>query len=225
MDESPKARLKVLRDKLAAAVPRARVKVSTPPDFMRRLEAASAQVAKTYLLVVANKVAAETLDDLVDDTLVEGHLLLSEWERIAELSTPHRANLRPPATIDRRQFERHETSVTVKLLRHSVRSDRDVAVALETETLQRAARNVSHGGIFVAIERTELPQLEVGHVVHVQVGTHYGGAAFHARGIVMRREATGVGLSWVLDTERVRKDVATLLEAVRRAGKPAGFTR
>ena len=218
MNDSPKARLKTLRDQLAAAVPRAKMKASTPPELLRRLEATAKSVAQVYLLVASTLNPDESIEEAVADALVEGHLALSELERVQSSD----ALSRTPTGIERRQAERHETNVVVRLLRHSVREEGDGSVAIGTETVQRAARNVSTGGIFVSLPKTELLEVTLGSVLHVLVGMMNGGPAFHARGVVMRRDTNGVGLSWVLDSDRVRKDVTALLEAVRRAAPQPG---
>ena len=222
MDETPQAQLKILRDRLAVAAPRARTGAQLPDELIRRIEAAKEQVAELYLLTVRKTAPAEALAMLIDDAIVEGYVLLRQLADRAEQEANARAKGKalPPSSIDRRQHERLPAHVTVRLLRHSVHKEDTGGASLVTETVDRSARNVSTGGIFVAVSRHELAQVSVGSVVHLQVATP-AGRTFFARGVVMRRDADGLGLSWVQDSERVSQEISTLLELVRRTGTAA----
>ena len=222
VDESPKARLKLLRDKLAAAVPRARIRANTPRELMQRLEATAKQVGNLYLLSVSRGPATGALDDAIDDVLVEGHLLLHEVERLASEPAVARAGARGGSGADRRQHERHDTHVMVRLLRHSTQIDGTGSAALASESATRAANNVSVGGVFVSVPQHELTQVTVGGVVHVEVVGAPGVTPFRARAIVMRRDGSGLGLRWVEDSERVRRDIVGFLDEARRVGRGAG---
>jgi hypothetical protein len=103
----------------------------------------------------------------------------------------------------------------VCLLRHALHpNERDHAL-LTTETVSRSARNVSSGGIFVTLARGELAQVEIGSVLHVQVTAPGGAVAFAARASVARRTDGGVGLSWIIDSDKARREIAAFVDAVR----------
>jgi hypothetical protein len=215
-EESPRARLKAVRDQLATAVPRLRARGGVSRELLGRLEAALERASSVYLLCAATQSGAvgEAIEEALEDALVEAHLALHEAERagVEDLTRP-----KPRAPV--RRAERHDTNVTVKLLRHNVRGDSSSGVSLDQETAQRQARNVSMSGIFVSLPKDELPEVQVNSVVHVSVALG-ADAPFKARAIVRRREPDGIGLSWIQDSDRVKRAVEALLDAVRRAGKP-----
>jgi hypothetical protein len=220
--DDPKAKLKALRDRLAIEAPRAQARPQAPPDLVRRLKSALELVSRVYLLTAAQTPA---LDEVREDALVEGLLVVSEWERwlTQEKQDKQQKPVARPwsSPIDQRRHERLETNVTVKLLRHSLSDDTTGGVSLESATTSRPARNVSLGGIFVAIPKDELPQVTTGSIVHVSVSAALGApVSFEVRAAVARREATGLGLRWVDDSERFKRAIESLLDAVRRA-KPA----
>ena len=216
MDDSLKAKLKALRDKLAAEVPRLRSRV--PPELVKRLDASLRQVGDLYLIAVGRNAPPATFGDAVEDALAEAHLLLHEVERAAA-EPGGGARPKPRGGIERRQHERLETQVTVRLLRHSTKPNDTGGASLGTDVVSRAARNVSVGGIFVTLPPAELPQVGVGSVVHLEVGSPGGAPPFNVRAVVMRRDAIGLGLRWMDDVERARRDIQALLEAVRRGGQ------
>jgi hypothetical protein len=182
--------------------------------MVRGLQAASAQVDKALRLIVARDVEGPA-EEAIEDALAEAHLALHQAEHFLH-STPQSAlRPQPRSGAERRQHERIDSTVGVRLLRHSLREDHG-SVSLSTETATRAARNLSTGGLFVALSRGELTQVSVGNVLHVEIVGHGGAVLVKARAVVARRDDQGVGLSWVLDNDLVRRDVAALLAAVRR---------
>jgi hypothetical protein len=209
-----KAKLKALRDRLALEAPRARARSNIPPDLGSRLAMVLDRVSGAYLMLASKGASEEALDGMVEDVLVEAHLALHELERYAEVSPPLTPKPRLSG-VERRVHPRHDTDVKVQLLRFNIKNDGLPGAALEAETIKRPARNVSLGGIFVAIARDELPQVTVGGVVHVSVSAGEA-TSFKARAVVMRRDPSGIGLSWLEDTDRLRKDVEVLLNVLRR---------
>jgi hypothetical protein len=219
-------RLRKLRDRLAAEEPRARARPSTPAELRRRLAATLELVSRVYLLD-PRQTPAETLEEVREDAVVEGHLVLHDWERFLaqEEAQQQKARSRvhtptplPPALTDRRVHHRHETNVAVRLLRYDVRQDGSGGLTLDTETSSRPARNVSLGGIFVTMARHDLPQLQVGCIVHVSVSSSLATSlGFRARAVVQRRDDSGIGLGWIVDGDAVRAAIDALLDAVRRA--------
>ncbi len=219
-DEDPRAKLRALRDKLAFEAPRAQARAKTPPDLAKRLKAALDQVNAAHRLATSSDshVSEEVAAEVIDDAIVEAHMALHDWERLIERQEEQAQRARQQVALtDRRQSTRQDTDVTVRLLRHAM-NESGSGVALETETANRAARNVSMGGIFVSLAVGDLPQVVVGSVLHVAIDTSLGASlGFRARAIVMRRDATGVGLRWIVDTERVTQAIESLLAAVSRS--------
>jgi hypothetical protein len=221
-------KLRTLRDRLAAEEPRARARANAPVELRRRLAATLELVGRVYLLD-PRTTAAATLEEVREDAVVEAHLVLHDWERwlaSAELSQRARNRVATPVPLspatplapNRRVHDRHETNVAVRLLRYALRDDGSGGVTLDTETSSRPARNVSAGGIFVTATRADLPQLAVGHLVHVSVSSSLAASlAFRARATVQRRDDSGLGLGWIVDSDAVRTSVEALLEAVRLA--------
>lgn len=212
--DDPRAKLKHLRDRLASELPRARIRANVPPSLVDRLDAALELVANVYRLGASSP--SKALDEVHEDAVVEAHLALHDWERWLEQDQKQKRLTTKPPAAERRQHERHDTNVTVKLLRYRVRPDELGEVQLDSETTSRPARNLSPGGIFVLVPVGELAQVGVGGVVHVSV--RFGSAAsFQARATVQRRDATGVGLCWIQDSDRGRAAIESLLDAVRRS--------
>jgi hypothetical protein len=217
-----KATLRTLRDRLALEVPRARARPDTPPDLVERLQAALDYVSGIFLLPSSStSSAAKALDEAREDALVEGHLALHEWERLLESASQQKRRSQTPTPLDRRQHARQGVDVTVKLLRHQVRGGGFGENTLESEATSRQARNVSIGGIFVALSGAELPKIGVGAVVHVAV-TVGGAPSFEARTVVMRRDGAGLGLQWIVDSDRTRRAIESLMEAISRGSRAAG---
>jgi hypothetical protein len=209
-----RSKLRTLRDNLAAAAPRARSR-GAAGELCERLEAAVELVSGAYLLAV-RATAGSAAEEMYEDALVEGHLALHDWERW--LAQQEQQKLRPRGVLggaERRQSDRFDTSVAVKLLRHSLRDDGSGGVKLASDATSRPARNVSLGGLFVQLPRQELAEVRVGSVVHVSVNAHE--LAFQARAAVTRRDDDGVALRWIPDSDRVRRAIDQLLDAVRRA--------
>ena len=213
-EADPKARLKQLRDRLATEAPRARTNPAVPLDLTQRLQSTLESVSAAYLLAVTPENRTR-VEEAREDAIAEAHLVLHEWERWVEQRELQRGKPRQIAGADRRVHARHETSVTVRLLRYAIHSDDTTGTALEAETLNRAARNVSLGGIFVSLAKGDLPKLGVGNIVHVSV-TVGDTLSFRARAAVARRVDDGIGLHWIQDTEAVKRSVKTLLDAVTR---------
>jgi hypothetical protein len=207
-----KTRLKKLRDKLAFEAPRARVRPATPPELVERLNGALETVTSVCLLPPGSG----AIEEIQEDALVEGHLVLHEWERCLEMQT------KPPpkrSGSEQRRVPRYETNVSVKLQRHAIRGN-GPSLSVATDTISKPARNVSLDGIYVLATPAELGDVAVGGVVHLSVVTTLAGApSFHARAVVVRRDQEGVGLRWVRDTPAIEKSIATLLEAIGRARK------
>jgi hypothetical protein len=211
-NQDVKTRLKKLRDRLAFEAPRARVRPATPPDLVERLNGALETVTSVCLLPAESGAIAE----IQEDALVEGHLVLHEWERCLEMQT--KGQQKRPGS-EQRRVPRYETSVSVKLQRHAVRG-KGGSLTVETDTISKPARNVSLDGIYVVAAPAELGDVAVGGVVHLSVVTTLaGGPSFHARAVVVRRDQEGVGLRWVRDTPAIEKSIASLLEAIGRARK------
>jgi hypothetical protein len=210
--DETRAKLRALRDKLAAELPRARIRAGAPGELAQRLESALAQVSGVYLLGVSTAAPAPAgLDDAREDALVEGHLALHDWERWIEQEKQRR----PKTTTYCRQHERQETNVEVRLLRYCLQDGGSLGTKLESESASRPARNVSLGGIFVAAAPDDLPEVRVGSVLHVSVS--YGALSLKARAAVVRRDASGLGLRWIEESERVRRAIEVLLDAIRGA--------
>jgi hypothetical protein len=213
-----KSRIKQLRDQLAAADPLARMTAHVPAELRERLHAAAEQVGRVYLLVSAPAgVPPETLEEVCDDALVEGHLVLHDWQRCVEQQRRAPGRPRTPTPLDRRQHTRQETQVQVQLLRHSVADDGGTGVALASQEVIRPARNVSMGGLFVTLPRHELPEVKVGSVLRVAVsGAPAPTGTFQTRAAVARRDDIGVGLRWLEQSDRFRRAIEQLLDTLRR---------
>jgi hypothetical protein len=208
-----KTRLRKLRDRLAFEAPRARVRPATPPELVERLNGALETVTSVCLLTAESG----ALEEIREDAIVEGHLVLHEWERWLELQSKGASNKPRPANEQQRRAPRYETNVSVKLQRHAVRGQGGT-LAVATDTISRPARNVSLDGIFVLTTPAELGNVAVGGVVHLSVVTTLGGTlSFHARAVVVRHDQDGVGLRWVRDSPGIEKAIASLLEAIGRA--------
>jgi hypothetical protein len=207
--------LRKLRDQLAVEAPRARTRPHAPPDIVQRLNAALELVSRVYLLTAA---PSGTIDEVLEDAVVEATLVISEWQRwLDEEKKKPAARPRAMPSIDQRQHERFDVNVAVRLLRHSLRDDgTGGGVTLDSATSDRAARNISLGGMFVAVPPKEFTHVGVGSIVHVSVSTPLGGnISFHARAAVTRRDAAGLALRWMDDAERTRAAIAALVDAVR----------
>jgi hypothetical protein len=213
-EADPKARLKQLRDRLAIEAPRARTNPAVPKELTQRMQSTLDSVSAAYLLAVTPE-NRTVVEEAREDAIAEAHLVLHEWERWVEQRETNRVKPRASAIPDRRIHTRHETSVTVRLLRYAIHSDDTTGTALEAETLNRAARNVSLGGIFVALAKGDLPKLGIGNIVHVSV-TVGDTLSFKARASVARRVEDGIGLHWIQDSDAVKRSVKTLLDAVTR---------
>jgi hypothetical protein len=206
-----KTRLRKLRDKLAFEAPRARVRSGTPPDLVERLNGALETVSSVCLL----SAESGALEEIREDAIVEGHLVLHEWERWLEQQS--KGAVKPRAN-EQRRHPRVETNVSVKLQRHHTVRGTGNSLSVATDTITKPARNVSLDGIFVLATPAELGDVGVGGVVHLSVVTTLPGApSFHARTTVVRRDSDGVGLRWVRDSPALEKSIAALLEAIGKA--------
>lgn len=207
-DAATKTRLKKLRDELAAQAQRALTFGSAPSELTRRLRDASQHVSSVYLQCCAAPAApSEVLEELYDDTLVEGHLALSDWNDWVEQI----GHTRPPAAVDRRVHPRDPSTVSIKLLRHHVRGEGEAAV-VDDQAVDRLTRDVSLGGVFVLVNRKDLPMVTGGHVLHVSLP---GAPDRRVRGIVIRRDDFGLALRWLADTPIEQDTVAALVEMLR----------
>jgi hypothetical protein len=217
-----KKKLRSLRDKLAIEAPRAKARPTTPPELLERLSGALEQVGAAYLLATSppQSHSATLVEEMTEDAIVEAHLALHDWERLlAQQAEGQAARAKPRvgSFLEQRQHVRQDTNVSVRLLRHAM-TETGTGVALQTETTNRPARNVSLGGIFVTLAATDLPDVRVGHVLHVNIETTLGASlAFRARAVVMRRDGGGLGLRWIEDSKHVHQSIESLMAAVSRS--------
>jgi len=203
-----KVTLRKLRDKLAFEAPRVQTRPGVPAELAIRMQTTLRRLGAA----LSSTGAPQELEELYEDVLVEAHLTLHEWERATAQAAPERGRPSVGAPVDRRQHARQDTQVTVKLLRHGVRQD-GRSGTLEPETVSRAARNASLGGILVAAGRDDLPDVGVGSVVHLSVSL--GELTFRARASVVRRDQDSLGLRWIQDTDGVKRAVKALLDALK----------
>lgn len=213
-----KSRLKQLRDRLAVEAPRARIRPSVPSELVERLEATLALVGGIYLAATTSP-SADSLENASEDAIAEGHLVLHDWERWIEREKDPKPTVRMrPVRLgdlpDRRVHERYETGVSVQIMRYGVREHAGTAT-IESASVSRPARNVSIGGIFVAVRKEDLPQVGVGAIVHIAVKVEE--QSFQARATVARRDADGLGLRWTQDSAQPQRSIEAILDAVRRA--------
>jgi hypothetical protein len=221
-DDDIKLQLRGLRDRLALEVPRAHARYQAPPELMRRLLLSSETAARVFQLLGPSGAVPDDLEEAATDAIVEARLALEAWAewcgRPAQAPRPHTTPVlgTPLGGADRRQHERHEIAVTVRLLRHVVREGAP-RPALDIDSASRPARNVSLGGISVIAGANDLSQVGLGSVLHVLVGT--GPRSFNLRGVVTRRDATGIALQWIAESAGEKRTVQELVETVR-GGKP-----
>jgi hypothetical protein len=210
-----KSNLRKLRDKLALEAPRAHARQGTPPELDRRLQS-TLQRTSNALSGPTGGAKPGALEELYDDIIVEAHLVLHEWERWQADAGAQK--VKPPvATTNRRAHPRHDTNVSVQLLRHAVHASNH-GVTLESESLKRPARNVSLGGMFVVLSKDDLPQVAAGSVVHISVS--FGDSlTFRARAAVARRASDGIGLHWIQENEAVTRSIKALLDAIHQASR------
>lgn len=218
--DETKTRLRQLRDRLSFELPRARVRANTPTGIVERLQAALDAVNGAYALPAASTPsAAEALEEARQEAIVEAHLVLHDWERWSEAQRP--AKLKPQAPKPRRAPAdgRHPGEVEVRLLRYRAHNGdgRESALA-DQATVARAARNVSPEGIFVMVPKNEMPQLAVGGVLQLSAQVDQV-AASQVRATVVRRDADGLSLKWIVDNERTVRLIESLVDGVRRARK------
>jgi PilZ domain-containing protein len=211
-----KSKLKQLRDRLAAEAPRARARSSAPAELVERLEATLQLVNGIYLAATAPSAGA--IQELSEDAIAEGHLVLHDWERWLEREKEPKPTVRMrPVRLselpDRRAHERYEAGVSVRIVRHGVREQAG-SVSIESAAVDRPARNVSTGGIFVAVPKDDLPQVGVGAIVHISVNVE--SESFAARAAVTRRETDGLALRWIQDSPQAQRYIESVLDAVRR---------
>jgi hypothetical protein len=205
--EDPKLKLRKLRDRLAFEIARARGR-SIPPDLLRRLLSAS------ELLVQIGELK-NAPEEVYEDTIIEATLALHDWERWLEQADKPKAQARPAAPgpqsmIDRRQSERQEAQASVRILRYVVEEG-----TVEADSITRPARNVSLGGLAVALAAGDLPRVKVGCVVHLSIAAAGRPTVFQVRAVVIRRGDDGLALKWLHDaTGTVSALVAAV--AVRR---------
>jgi hypothetical protein len=211
------AKLRALRDRLAVEAQRAQGVPGTPPDLVRRLQAALGCANGVCLLTSGGTAGAVVSESRVVVTaranaLIQGHLALSDWERWIE-----RADRQswPTASFpeNRRRHPRYETDVPVRLVRPI--GDGGLAERpLPSDEAVRSAKNVSVGGILVAAAQNDLPRVGVSSVVHVTIELG-NGRSLRAGAYVMRRDERGLGLRWIDDSDRVTRAIESLVAAVR----------
>jgi hypothetical protein len=208
-NDDPRRRLRELRDKLAFEAPRAKARPSSPPEMAERLQSTLDWINELLAAPPpATPAAGEAVAEAREEALVEAHLALHEWQRWLERDTQPKS--KAFASADRRQHERHQVDIEVRLVRRRRQSDsREVAL---TDVPPQRARNVSLSGILVMLATGVLPDLAVNDVLTtaVLVGT----ATFEIRGGVVRRDANGLALRWLVD-ERAQRTIDALLDAIR----------
>jgi len=221
VSDETKTKLRELRDRLSFELPRARVRHNTPAELIERLQAALDAVNGAYAMAAASTAsAAETLEEARQEAIVEAHLVLHEWERWAE--TQRRPTLKAQPPKPRRAADGRQTGdVEVRLLRYRAQNGDGREIAFSDTTSARAARNVSADGIFVTLPKDELPQLGIGGVLQLSTRVDIGDA-LQARATVVRRDADGLALRWIVDNERTRRLIESLLDSVRRARQRTG---
>lgn len=212
-EETTKGKLRHLRDRLAFEAPRARIRPAVPTDLIQRLGSALELVSGAYL-VATSGVAAGPVEEMEEDALTEGYLALSEWDRWLEREKVPAVNPLK-RTENRRKHERAPTTITVRLLRLTASEQATGGVTLDAKTATRPARNVSLGGIFVSLPREELPEIGIGNVVHVLAALEAN--SHQLRGVVTRRDNSGIALRWLVDSERTQKAIDALLHAAQSA--------
>jgi hypothetical protein len=198
------AKLRGLRDRLARETQQARSQARAPEELIRRLQAAlDCAHGVCALSSVMRGVAGESPVVVVarSNALIQAHLALHDWECWSAVEPPE---VRAPAAVpvNRRHHVRFETQMAVRL-----------------GTLARSARDVSAGGLFVKVPSGELPRLAARSVVQVTVELGRGREVAVAAE-VLRREASGLGLRWIDDSQRAHRDIAALVDCVARAAKP-----
>jgi hypothetical protein len=213
--DETKTNLRALRDRLSVELPRARVRPNTPTELVQRLQAACDAVNGAYAMPAASTASAvEALEEARQEAIVEAHLVLHEWERWAETQRQPKLKAQPPK-LKRTPDGRQSGDVEVTLLRYRAQNGDGREMALSEITTARTARNVSTDGIFVTMPKDELPQLIIGGVLQLSTRVD-NGAALQARATVVRRNADGLSLKWIVDNERTRRLIESLLDAVRR---------
>src|SRR5438270_324885 len=116
--DETKSKLRALRDRLSFELPRSRVRGNTPTELTQRLQAALDAVNGAYAMHEASTAAAaEALEEARQEAIVEGHLVLHEWERWSEIQ--RQPKLKAQAPKSRRAADaRPSAEVTVRLLRY-----------------------------------------------------------------------------------------------------------
>ncbi len=216
------AKLRALRDQLAVETPRAKGLQRTPPDLVRRLQAALDCASGVCMLTSVMKGAMAMTESPVvavarGNALIQAHLALHDWERWLA-AEDHDARSSAPVAANRRRHVRYETDVAVKLVRRA-RQGGPALPLLPSDEAVRAARDVSLGGLFVAVPANELPRVLVSSLVEVTINLGRG-REFGARAEVLRRDPRGVGLRWFHDSDRVRLAIESLVATVGRAAVP-----
>jgi hypothetical protein len=208
--DDPRARLKQLRNALAAETPRALARPRIPPELGERLQSALRLISRVYLA------AGDTLDEDCGQALVEGQLVLHDWERWQGGQAKPQPHALSP--INRREHERFASHAEVRILRHGAPNDLRGEQALESAATLRRARNVSLGGLFVALPARELPEVVVGSIVQLSITPPVETPlVFLLRATVLRRDADGLGVRWLLDSPRTQRSIDALLDATRPA--------
>src|SRR6266542_4262235 len=203
------AKLRALRDQLAVETPRAKGLQRTPPDLVRRLQAALDCASGVCMLTSVMKGAMAMTESPVvavarGNALIQAHLALHDWERWLA-AEDHDARSSAPVAANRRRHVRYETDVAVKLVRRA-RQGGPALPLLPSDEAVRAARDVSLGGLVSSL---------------VEVTINLGrGREFGARAEVLRRDPRGVGLRWFHDSDRVRLAIESLVATVGRAAVP-----
>jgi hypothetical protein len=199
--DDPKLKLRQLRDRLAFETARARAR-SAPPDLLRRLLTGAERVAQVGEL-------KDAPDDVFEDAIVEATLALHDWERWLEQASGTKTKPTPrPAGVERRQTERHDAQASVRILRYVVEDG-----TVDADAVTRPARNVSIGGLSVALAPDDLPGVGVGCVVHLSITAIGRPTVFQVRAVVTRRGDDGLALKWLHDANGT---VSALVAAIRK---------
>jgi hypothetical protein len=201
------AKLKALRDRLAAETTRARTLPRTPSDLQRRLqtalEAANGVCALTSVMRGAPAAESPVVVVARGNALIQAHLALHDWDSWLAAGDPEAAT-RPASASTRRRHERYRIERPVKLAQ------------AESEG---TVRDISVGGLYVTVAAGAVMRVAAQRVVEVSLDLG-GGRELLAGARVLRCDARGVGLRWVEESPRVRAAVESLVANVAPA--PAG---
>lgn len=212
---STKAQLKKLRDDLVAQSQQARTFPLAPAELVRRLHNVATRVGAAYQQCNSPFTQrTPEVEEVFDDALVEGHLALSDWNSWVAQHQPRKSHPAAVATPERRVHQRDHTILSIKLMNHHLRDD-GLALVVDDETVDCPTRDVSLGGAFVLIAPGDLPALVTGQVLHVTLPAASGAPEHKARAIVIRRDAVGVALRWIVESPADKLAAESMVSAIR----------